>query len=362
MTVPEVMAEAIYKSNQALAETLASAFSNLKYQRAPTIKLTKFRGAPSKTGDPTLKEWLDDLDTYAGQLSLTDKEKVSATVDHLAGSAREEVLCCPLKDRDEFSKLRELLRLRFGSPETVQSLNHAFYSREQLEGESLTDFSRSIMRLYDRMEAMATDSKEKAALNQLREGALKEQFVRGVSDPSVRRELRRLVVDHPESTFFELRNLALRLFQDVDRLPHYKSPTSDPVCSIEQTDSMINRASCGDLATTKALGDLVESQKGLATTIDKLVQQQGALMQQQAAVLQQLTANNACLQRLANSLEKGQGGSSKPHVVCSFCKKVGHNIDSCFKRKNMLERKGKQPSVEPKPTHNVESGNVVPPT
>ena len=226
-----MLADAISKSNQALAETLASAFSNLKYQRAPTIKLSKFSGIPRRAGDPTLKEWFVDLETYARQLGLTDEEKVSAALDHLTGSAREEVLCCPLKDRNEFVKLRELLRLRFRSPETVQSLNYAFYSREQLEGESLTDFSRSIMRLYDRMETMATDPKEKAALSQLREGALKEQFVRGVTDPSVRRELRRLVVDHPKSSFFEMRNLALKLFQDVDRLSNCKD-AGDRVCSM----------------------------------------------------------------------------------------------------------------------------------
>jgi hypothetical protein len=72
MTMHEVMAEAIFRSNQALAEMLhvASAFSNLKDQRPPTIYM------------------------YAGQLSLTGKEKDSATctLDQIVGSAREEVL------------------------------------------------------------------------------------------------------------------------------------------------------------------------------------------------------------------------------------------------------------------------------
>ncbi|XP_038062591.1 uncharacterized protein LOC119733083 [Patiria miniata] len=92
MSMPEVMAEAISKSNQALAETLANAFSNLRYQRAPTVKLAKFCGPPRKSGDPSLKEWLDDLETYAKQLSLNDEQKVAAAMDHLTGAAREEAI------------------------------------------------------------------------------------------------------------------------------------------------------------------------------------------------------------------------------------------------------------------------------
>ena len=51
MEVPECLAEAITKSNAALAETLAVAFQNLKITRAPKAKLSKFCGPPQKPGD-----------------------------------------------------------------------------------------------------------------------------------------------------------------------------------------------------------------------------------------------------------------------------------------------------------------------
>ena len=74
---------------------------------------------------------------------------------------------------------------RFGSPETVQSLTRALYSRTQLSGESLTDYSRVLIRLHDRIEGAAASAQERNALTHLRESTLKEQFVKGVVDVSV---------------------------------------------------------------------------------------------------------------------------------------------------------------------------------
>ena len=54
MEAPEGMARIIAKSNEAIAETLANALQNLKFARAPKVKLSKFTGPPQKAGDPTL--------------------------------------------------------------------------------------------------------------------------------------------------------------------------------------------------------------------------------------------------------------------------------------------------------------------
>ena len=138
------------------------------------------------------------MDSYSRQLGLSKEEKVNVAIDHLGGVAKEEILCCPKEEKWEIGKLVSLLRRRFGSPETVQTLNCAFYSRNQLEDEKLADFSRALIRLYDRMESASTDTGEKAALAQLKQGALKEQFIRGTRDVAIRRELRKLAYDEPK--------------------------------------------------------------------------------------------------------------------------------------------------------------------
>ena len=166
MASPELMSDMLAKSQQALAETLAGALQNLQLKRTPTVKLTRFCGHPGKPGDPNLTDWLNDIETYARQLGLSEKEKVDVAIDHLGGPAREEVLCCPKGERDNISKLTSLLTLRFGATESLQSLHATFYARRQLEGESLTEFSRSLIRIYDRIE-LAAGSKEQPALQLL---------------------------------------------------------------------------------------------------------------------------------------------------------------------------------------------------
>ena len=87
--------------------------------------------------------------------------------------------------------MTSLLRTRFATQESVQSLNSAFHSRHQLEDETFAEYSRILMRLYSRLESVAV-GREREAFALLRDTTLKGQLIRGVRDPQMRRELRRI--------------------------------------------------------------------------------------------------------------------------------------------------------------------------
>ena len=72
----------------------------------------------------------------------------SIPTDYLGGCAKEEVLCHPDEVRRDFGALVSLLRRLFGPCETVTSLYADFYSRMQSVGETLAEFSRSLIRLH----------------------------------------------------------------------------------------------------------------------------------------------------------------------------------------------------------------------
>ena len=203
MALPEGLAEVITKSNAALAETLANAFQNMKLTRAPKAKLSKFCGPPKKPGDVTFNEWLEELDLYARQLGLGEDETVGAAIDHLGGDARDEVLCSPPRERDTLPKLVGLLRRMMGPPVSLATLTSTLYARTQNEGESLAEYSRCLMRIHDQME-QSCGPRESEALRLLRDGVLKEQFVKGVAELPVRRKLRRIQVERPELDFFQI--------------------------------------------------------------------------------------------------------------------------------------------------------------
>ena len=162
MALPEALAEVIAKSNEAVAQTLATAFQGLKFARTPKLKLSKFNGPPLKAGDSTLTDWLEELDFYCRQLELADHEKVDVAIDDLGGAAKDEIVCCPPEEIDTLPKLIVVLSRKFSAPANVAALTGELYARVQREGETLAEFSRAVMLIHDGMERTA-DAPEKAA-------------------------------------------------------------------------------------------------------------------------------------------------------------------------------------------------------
>ena len=354
MASPEALSEILAKSHQALAETLAGAFQNITVKRAPAIRLTKFCGQPNRSSDPTVAGWLSELEAYLRPQNLCEKERVEVALDHLGGSAREEVLCTPEEERDTISKLAALLTLRFGAVDTLGSLNGTFYGRTQLEGETLAEFSRSLMRLYDRMES-AADPNGKVALRQLRANALREQFIGGVQGASTKRELHRLSHDNPGTSFHVFRNIVLDYMRDV-------APAS---CPSVQSEGWHNKPCMGNVNVVQApekserelLVGLVEGQQQLASAL--------------AGLAQLHRDTNEKIQEWIDAFKASQvvdvQSPKKPRVQCSFCKRVGHTRERCFTRLNQ-ERKQASPQLNAeaavwKPTSESDkSGNVTPPS
>ncbi|XP_072163177.1 uncharacterized protein [Diadema setosum] len=182
----------------------------------PMGRLSKFRGPPYRSGEPSLTEWIEEFEEATGSLDLSEDRKARVLIDYLAGPAREEVMCLPETERLKPDSIKEALRLCFGQDETFQSLSSAFHARKQKDGESLSEFSRSLLRMYGRMEAAADTKGEVEALGKLRDKALCDQLVQGAREQSVRRELRRIQLASESKGFTAMRREALLLFQEAE--------------------------------------------------------------------------------------------------------------------------------------------------
>ena len=340
MATAETLTDILAKSQQALADTLAGALQGLQIKRAPSVKLAKFCGRPGLPGEQTLLEWLNDLDAYTRQLGIPEHEKVEVALDHLGGPAKDEIKCCPPGDRDTMPKLTTLLKLRFGATESLQSLNNTFYGRVQLEGETLTEFSRSLMQIYDRMQAAAKPS-EKEPLRHLRSGSLRGQFIEGARDPYVKRELKRLSHDHENAPFYKFREVVLDYFRDSDPAP----PPAAPEWTESSIDAVANARPPAS-ATREILLALVEGQKSLS----------GAVAETNAQLKDLIAALKA-----QTEVPKR---TAKATVHCTFCGKAGHVISRCFKKR---EQEKSNPAVPgsagvPGPQTLSNSGNASPPS
>ena len=269
-------ADLIAQASAATAQAVAGALGNLRLRPTPTVKLNRFCGRPQRAGDLTINEWLDEFEVYSRQLGLEGNVKTVTLVDHLGGDAKEEVLCASQQVRDNFTDLTALLKRRFGPLETVASLSRALGARVRLEGETLADYSRAIMRLYSRMEkAAASTPDDQAALVRLRDMTLKGQFKKGVGNGQVLKDLERMDIRDPDQTFADMREEILRLYADQEipkrtpvrniQVPEQPFSTSDttPAVQFQQV-----QASDKPDPTVQAF---LESQRETNRRLDKLL-------------------------------------------------------------------------------------------
>ena len=326
------MANLIAQSNVALAETLARALQGLRPSPVPTIKLGRFIGHHQRSGDPTLADWFDDFGVYARQMGVSEENRAVVLFDHLGGCAKEEVLCHPHAMRQSVESLTALLRSRFGPMETVPSLHAAFHARMQLEGESLADYSRVLMRLHDRMEKAAATLAEGQALALLRDNALKEQFAQGVRHQPVRQELRRLALASVGRPFFQMRDEALLLLREEEehcrrmrvRTTDVEQPPSTPWSSVP-----IYSASVSD----PVLSQILQTQQQLQQQMLQLMSQQQQTAQQVQTMVGQGRPNfSFSANRTSRPRGPARGANLDQQRLCYFCNQPGHFIRDCPRR------------------------------
>ena len=334
----EQMANLIAQSNFALAEMLARALRGLRPAPIPILKLGRFMGHPQRAGDPTLADWLDDFCVYARQMAVSEDDRAVILLDHLGGCAKEEILCHPLAMRQSVESLVALLRSRFGPLESVHSLHAAFHERMQLEGESLADYSRVLMRLHDGMEQAAATLAEGRALALLRDNALKERFVQGVRQQSVRQELRRLALASVGRPFFQMRDEALLLLrEDEEHSRRMRVRTTD----VEQAPSTpVNTPGsqvpiyCASASET-VLTQILQTQQQLQQQMLQLISQQQQTAQQVQTMVGQGRPN---FPFSANRTPRPRGSARGAYLdqrLCHFCNQPGHFVRACPRKREL---------------------------
>ena len=276
----------LVEANAALVASLVQALQGMRPAPTPT-PLQRFLGHPESPGDPTVDEWLADFDVFVRQCGVPEGERAVVLVDYLGGCAKEEVLCHPEEVRRDVGALVSLLRRVFGPWETVTSLQAEFYARMQSVGETLTEYSRALIRLHQRIEGAAPTVTERQALVVLGDGALKHQFVVGVRKEWVRRELRRLMWRLADKPFIVVRGEALRLLcEEEDRLvqmrpvekatPALSVPVGGSVADVLGLDAVVlgdGGVSAGAVDRYVSVGDVSVSGVGdpVGCCVDKVL-------------------------------------------------------------------------------------------
>lgn len=157
-------------------------------------KLPILKGRPCSNDDPCVEDWVTDVKRHINDSSLSASEKKDYILDHIDGNVKHEVNARNLSDPTE---ILNAIKKTFGITDSVGSLQQNFFCRSQKAGETLLDFSISLLRLNEQI-----SQKDEAIPAKM----LKGRFIEGVLDDSLKRELRKLNHEQPNLNFCEFRD------------------------------------------------------------------------------------------------------------------------------------------------------------
>lgn len=155
-----------------------------------------------------INEWIEEAQACIRARHLSVSDQAFFLFDHLEGDAREEIRYRADVERGDPEKIFLALREVFGCSQSHVALQEAFFSRRQLEGEGLLEFSLALMALMEKVKQRFPGAILNAPV------LLRDQFVEHVSDNALRRELKQLVRRQPNTTLLEARSEAIRWEQE----------------------------------------------------------------------------------------------------------------------------------------------------
>ena len=132
-------------------------------------------------------EWVEEVQASMRARHLGSNDQANFIFDHLEGEARDEIKYRPRTDREDPERVLSILKDLYGCPKSYVSLQEDFFSRRQLEGESLQEYSHALYCLMEKVVANAPNRMTNSAI------VLHDQFVEHVNNSDLRRELKKLV-------------------------------------------------------------------------------------------------------------------------------------------------------------------------
>ncbi|XP_076120764.1 uncharacterized protein LOC143119316 [Alosa pseudoharengus] len=153
-------------------------------------------------------EWREEVQACMRARHLSSVDQAFFIFDHLEGEAKEEIKYRSSAERVDPVKILDILRELYGCSQSYVTLQQAFFSRQQQEGETLQEFSLALLALMEQVKQRAPSGVPNADV------LLRDQFVEHVLDSALRRELKQLIRRQPLATLLDVRREAIRWEQE----------------------------------------------------------------------------------------------------------------------------------------------------
>ncbi|XP_039518552.1 uncharacterized protein LOC120473022 [Pimephales promelas] len=293
--------------------------------------ISPFTGDIEKDGR-TVDEFIDEVERALRARNMTPNDECDFVMSLLRGAALEEVRLRSNVDTDISTDILTYLREAFTDRRSSAQLLQDFYSRKQKEGEDVRDFSHALAQALSQITKRAPEAvgDEKTML--------RDQFVEGIRDHTLRRELRRYVRDKPESSMVEVREEAY-LWGWEEQSGRVRTPKSRSATYGSYSES----AHCAEV---KATG---QNPVTLSKVMDVVTQQGRQILELTQAVNNLMTQQQGA-GGLRNNTRAQLRFTEDGKPICLKCQEAGHIARNCPQKRN-----AKRPA-----SRSIESGNVTP--
>lgn len=166
----------------------------------------KFSG---KNSDVSLSEWQTNLYTMCNMFNLSVSAQTDMVLNSLEGEAKRHILILEEGDRATVQQIFSALNELYGNSMPASTLRSLCFSCKQEPTETVMEFSLRLQELFQKLKKR--DPEGMGASDRL----LREQFVDGLSDRTLRRELKTLTRSTPTLSFADV-NREARLRGQAD--------------------------------------------------------------------------------------------------------------------------------------------------
>ncbi|XP_048085551.1 uncharacterized protein LOC125285245 [Alosa alosa] len=203
-----------------------------------------------------IEEWIAAVKSYFSVCKIPDEDKVELIRQHVKGEAKVTVKLRVKDDETDIVKVFKMLEEVYGDKVPVGIRLREFYDRKQAASERIRAYGYDLEEKLRRLKRR--DSKCISDPNAM----LKEQFVLGLKDDNLRREIKRQAKGQPELTFHELMKAAIDWSEEEE--------ASQTTRDKSHTRSAVNSVATEDTSPALTLQSLHEAIQKLAVRQEEL--------------------------------------------------------------------------------------------
>lgn len=272
-----------------------------------------FSGDLNKDGR-NVDEFIEEVERVLLVRNQTTEDQLDFVLSLLRGAALEEVRLRMGNESNQTCDLFEYLRAAFREKRSISQLLQTFYSRKQMEGEDIRAYSHALSQIQNSILKQSPNAMANVSL------AIRDQFIEGIRDASLRRELRKFVRDKSESTLIDVRDEALMWSLEDPK------PRVTKVVSSRNVVSETPEAQC-------AAVNVPETKPVNLEDVLKIVAEQGKAIGELTRAVEKLTAQGSKSETINQTRPKVQPRFTEDgQPVCFRCNGVGHIARSCVRK------------------------------